>query len=267
MSLLHEEQTYQLRGLIFEVRNELQAGWSEHIYHHALERLLRNHGIQFESKPRRALVHRNSEIHTFEPDLVVWDSIILELKVLPYQNNFASEHYAQLIHYLKFYQTDLGLLVNFAPKQTTIKRVVWTEPELKVLEDYRLIEAFLSEEEKISLERIRQCVISIAELQGLGYSDATYRSLLCAEIQYCGWTCWRTVEIPVTGFGTILAYHETSQMIVGVNIPVYICALPNRPASYDFLKMKTFVRNLKANFGLLVNFGHKQLQIYGISPN
>ncbi|MCP4164341.1 MAG: GxxExxY protein [Chloroflexi bacterium] len=101
MSLLHEEQTYQLRGPIFEVRNELQAGWSEHIYHHALERLLRNHGIQFESKPRRALVHRNSEVHTFEPDLIVWDSIILELKVLPYQNNFASEHYAQLIHLLE----------------------------------------------------------------------------------------------------------------------------------------------------------------------
>ncbi len=120
MSLLHEEQTYQLRGLIFEVRNELQAGWSEHIYHHALKRLLRNQSIQFESKPRRALVHRNSEVHTFEPDLIVWDSIILELKVLPHQNNFASEHYAQLIHYLKFYQTDLGLLVNFGHKQLHI---------------------------------------------------------------------------------------------------------------------------------------------------
>jgi hypothetical protein len=31
--LRYEKQTYQLRGLIFEVRNELKAGWSEDIYH------------------------------------------------------------------------------------------------------------------------------------------------------------------------------------------------------------------------------------------
>ena len=120
----HQAQTFELRRHIFRVRNELKAGWSEHIYHHALERSLQAASIPVLSKPRRTLTHRGVEIHIFEPDLIVWDSIILELKVLPYQSAFAGEHYAQLIHYLKSFKVDLGLLVNFAPSKVSIKRII-----------------------------------------------------------------------------------------------------------------------------------------------
>jgi len=40
-----EEMTYALRGAFFEVRNELKAGWSEHVYHHALERFKINNRV------------------------------------------------------------------------------------------------------------------------------------------------------------------------------------------------------------------------------
>ncbi len=46
------------------------------------------------------MTHRDVEINTFECDLMVWDLIILELKVLPF-TGFAPAHYAQVIHYLK----------------------------------------------------------------------------------------------------------------------------------------------------------------------
>lgn len=95
----HQAQTFELRKHIFAVRNELKAGWSEHIYHHALEQALRSANIPVLSKPRRALTHRGIEIHVFGPDLIAWDEIILELKLLPYQSQFAREHYAQIIHY------------------------------------------------------------------------------------------------------------------------------------------------------------------------
>jgi len=263
-TLRHEERTYQLRGLIFEVRNELRARWSEHIYHYALERNLRKHGVPVQSKPRRSLVHRNIEIHTFEPDLIVWDTIALELKVLPYQTEFASEHYAQLIHYLKFYGLDLGLLVNFAPNLTKIKRVVWNEPDSDVFEDFHLIEADLTDEESRCLERIRQCAISIAEQYGLGYSDAIYRSMLYAEFQHNDLSCRDRIDIPAKGFDTVLAYHSTSELLIAEGYPVYVCSLSHRPAEYDFMRMKTYVRNLNAKFGLVINFGHKYLQIFGV---
>lgn len=31
--LRHEKPTYELRGLIFEVRKKLKTGWSEEVYH------------------------------------------------------------------------------------------------------------------------------------------------------------------------------------------------------------------------------------------
>ncbi len=102
--LIHEDLTYQLRGLVFQVRNELDAGWSEEVYHQALLQALRAEAIPVQSKLRRTLSHRGVEVHLFEPDLIVWDTIILELKALPYQNHFLGEQYAQVIHYLKFYE-------------------------------------------------------------------------------------------------------------------------------------------------------------------
>ena len=136
LELRHSEKTSELRGLIYNVRNELKGGWSEEVYHQALVHALQDSGIPVDSKPRRPFLHRGVEVHLFEPDLIVWDTIILELKALPYQKEFAGEHYGQLIHYLKFWQKDLGLLVNFGPPRVNIKRVLWDEPELDVYEQY-----------------------------------------------------------------------------------------------------------------------------------
>ena len=37
--LRHEKLTYELRGLIFEVRKKLKTGWTEEIYHQGLIQL------------------------------------------------------------------------------------------------------------------------------------------------------------------------------------------------------------------------------------
>ncbi len=63
--LLYKKETHQLRGLIYQVRNELKAGWPEAVYHQALVRVLQNAQIPVVSKNRHALFHRNAEIHVF----------------------------------------------------------------------------------------------------------------------------------------------------------------------------------------------------------
>ena len=57
---------------------------------------------------RRWLAHKGQEIHLFEADLIAWDLIVLEFKVLA-QPGFAPEHYSQIIQYLKFWKKDLGV--------------------------------------------------------------------------------------------------------------------------------------------------------------
>ena len=49
-------------------------------------------------------------MHTFTPDLIGFDKIIIELKAAKALND---EHRAQLLNYLKITGLQLGLLVNF----------------------------------------------------------------------------------------------------------------------------------------------------------
>ena len=117
--LRHEKLTYELRGVLFEAHNMLKLGWPEEAYHQAVTHLLEHKGIPVLFKPRRPVIHRGIEVQLFECDLIAWDTIILEFKMLPF-STFAPAHYAQIIHYLKCWSKDLGLLVNFGKQQLQI---------------------------------------------------------------------------------------------------------------------------------------------------
>jgi len=69
--LRHEKLTYELRGLIFQVRKKLKTGWSQEVYHQGLVQLLRDKGIPVRSKPRKPIIHRGIEVQVFECDLIV----------------------------------------------------------------------------------------------------------------------------------------------------------------------------------------------------
>lgn len=260
-----KEETYTLQKYIYAARNELKAGWSEHIYHQILTRMLREDGIPVRSKPRQSLTHRGKQIHLFEPDLIVWDKIILELKVLPYRSSFTGEHYAQLIHYLKFFSSGLGLLVNFAPSRVITRRVLWDEPALDIFEDDRRSQSHSGKNDIGLLHGVRDAIQFIARQYGLGYSDAIYRGLVFVELTHLGITCRENIEVPARWQNEIVAHYRTPFLLVGDAYLVHICALSHRPHSYEFKRMKTYLGSLGLEFGLIVNFAHKQLQMYEVS--
>lgn len=263
--LRHAEKTQKLLGLIYRVRNELKAGWSEEVYHQALVKLCEREAVPVVSKPRTLLFHRGVEIHRFEPDLIAWDLIVLELKSLAYQMRFAGEQYAQLIHYLKFYGKDLGVLINFAPTRVQIKRVVWDEPKWDVYETYDSILLLLSEQDRPPLRRIRECVLAIAQQYGLGYPETVYRKLIAVEAVSCGIQCREEMEVPVLWNGEQLTYQWTQQMLMEGKFLIHIRSLLPYPTEYDFTRVKTYLACLDLSIGLVINFGKDQLQIYGVA--
>jgi len=194
-NLRHEKLTYELRGLIFEVRQKLKTGWPEEVYHQGLLQLLLDKAIPVQSKPRKVIVHRGIEVHVFECDLIVWDLIILELKALPL-TSFAARHYAQIIHYLKCWAKDLGLLVNFGPTRVEVKRVVWDEPELETYENYDSIQPGMTDADQSCLNEIGQNIRVIAQQYGLGYPETMYRTIAAIEMNHNGLRCQAGIEIP-----------------------------------------------------------------------
>ena len=212
------------------------------------------------------LIHRNSEIHAFEPDIIVENVLILELKVLIAKTKFSGEHYFQLINYLKSFQIPLGQLVNFAPARVNIKRVIWHEPPVKVVEEYDDIKPLLNSTDRQILRQIRQIILKIANQYGLGYHGAIYQRILAIEFEHNGLPCQTPVEVPVLWQNNVIGRHNVMQLLIADRYLLNIRGLMPIPATYNFTSTKTYLENLGLQFGLVINFGRRELQIYGITP-
>ena len=111
MSLIFEEETYVIRGAVFEVYKELGCGFLEAVYQACLEKELQKRGILFVAQQEIQLMYKGEPLHqTYKPDLICYNKIILELKAV---KDIAPEHKAQVINYLKVTNLKLGLLINF----------------------------------------------------------------------------------------------------------------------------------------------------------
>jgi len=111
MSLLFEDETYAIRGAVFEVYKEMGCGFLEAVYQECLEKELNKQGIPFVAQQELQLIYKGAPLkQTYKPDLICYGQIIVELKAV---SEIAPEHTAQLINYLKATNLKLGLLINF----------------------------------------------------------------------------------------------------------------------------------------------------------
>jgi GxxExxY protein len=94
----------------------------EALYHEALEIALADAGIPFESQKEIApTFHGKRMSHTYRPDIICFDKIVVELKA---GKQLMPAHFAQLRNYLGLLDMRVGLLVNFhAFPNVQIRRV------------------------------------------------------------------------------------------------------------------------------------------------
>jgi GxxExxY protein len=120
--LLFEQETYEIRGAVFEVYREMGCGFLEAVYQECLEKELTKRGVPFIAQQELQILYKGHPLkQTYRPDLVCFDEIIVELKAL---SKTAPEHQAQVLNYLKATGKQLGLLINFGghPK-ATVERI------------------------------------------------------------------------------------------------------------------------------------------------
>ncbi len=103
----------------YEVHNELGIGFSEKVYENSLLIALQENGLDAVAQLPLKVYFRNRIVGEYLADLVINESIILELKAL---KALAGEHQAQLINYLKATNINTGLLINFGKPGLEIKR-------------------------------------------------------------------------------------------------------------------------------------------------
>ncbi|MGA2866957.1 MAG: GxxExxY protein [Verrucomicrobiota bacterium] len=110
-NFLHKKETYKIIGACFEVYKEKGCGFLEPVYQECMEIELGLQAIGFVAKQSLRLQYKGQPLkHTYEPDLVCFGKVVVELKAV---SALADEHRAQLLNYLNATGLEVGLLVNF----------------------------------------------------------------------------------------------------------------------------------------------------------
>jgi GxxExxY protein len=122
----HEELSQQIIKVYYQVYNELGYGFLERVYQNALYLALKQEGFEVEPQRKIKVWFRGFEVGNYFADLIVNDTIILELKAT---ECLVEEHDAQLLNYLRGTAIEVGLLLNFG-KKPEIRRKVY-DNELK----------------------------------------------------------------------------------------------------------------------------------------
>lgn len=103
--------TYQIRGAIYDVYNELGPGLLENIYERALLIELRSRGLKVENQVSINVVYKGIDLGLqYRIDILVEDAVVVELKSV---ETLLPVFHKQVTNYLRLSDKPLGILVNF----------------------------------------------------------------------------------------------------------------------------------------------------------
>ena len=118
----HQETTEQIIKAFYNVYNTLRYGFLEKVYENALLIELKKNGFMCEKQKPISVFYENEIVGEFFADIIVNDTIILELKAC---ETLINEHELQVINYLKATDIEVALLLNFG-KIPQVKRKIYS---------------------------------------------------------------------------------------------------------------------------------------------
>jgi GxxExxY protein len=129
--LRHAAITEAIIGAFYEVYNELGHGFLESVYRDALALVLQSKGLCVDREKTAQVRFRGMVVGVFRTDLVVQNSVIVELKCARALDHV---HEAQLLNYLKATEFEVGLLLNFGVRPQ-FRRMLLDNDQKKIREN------------------------------------------------------------------------------------------------------------------------------------
>jgi len=108
-------------GAAYEVGNTLGCGFLEKVYERALAKELNLRGRAVAQQASYSVMYKGALVGEYFADLIVEDKLVVELKCV---EQFAPQHMAQCINYLRASGLRIALLINFQRSKVQWKRVV-----------------------------------------------------------------------------------------------------------------------------------------------
>ena len=117
----YRELTEKIIGCAYRVYNRMGYGFLESVYEKCLLIELRKAGLSAVSQKSITVFYDNKVVGEFVADIIVEDTIILELKSV---RQIIQAHEVQLVNYLVATEKPVGLIINFGERKVEIKRKV-----------------------------------------------------------------------------------------------------------------------------------------------
>ncbi|MFZ0277797.1 MAG: GxxExxY protein [Candidatus Sulfotelmatobacter sp.] len=130
-ALKHSELTEKIIGVFYDVYNELGHGFLESTYAEALTVALQESGMTVARELPVPVWFRGRKVGQYYADLIVDGVVLLELKAA---RALESAHEAQLLHYLRATDVEVGLLLNFGLRPQ-FRRLLFDNARKKIREN------------------------------------------------------------------------------------------------------------------------------------
>ena len=112
--------THEIIGCAMEIHRQLGAGFQEVIYQRCLEIELGVKGLPFGREVEQPIYYKGNKVGTRRADFIVDNRIVVELKALV---ALEPVHLAQAKNYVRAYDLETGLLINFGGRSLEWNRI------------------------------------------------------------------------------------------------------------------------------------------------
>jgi GxxExxY protein len=131
ITLKHTDVTERIIGIFYDVYNELGYGFLECVYEESLVIALHQAGLAAKRQIPLPVWFRGHKVGEFRADLLVENCVLLELKSA---RSLDPAHEAQLLHYLKSTEIEIGMLLNFGARPQ-FRRLLFDNDRKKIREN------------------------------------------------------------------------------------------------------------------------------------
>ena len=256
--LIHKELTYTIRGILFDVHNQLGPMLPETFYQQAVAIGLEAKGIKCQTEKAFEVYYREGQVGLYYVDLWLEDGLVLlELKVAP---EIVPLHQAQAIAYLKVTGADLALVVNFGAKSLEVERLPNFVSDKKVDWQWEKRDT----ENDLLFADLTNALLEAghrvhAEL-GPGFLHQVYRRAAMTELRHQGIGYSYIKQVPITYQGHSLGQQDTRLILVEDKVLWATVAVKHIDEAMK-LALKSRLKLLDIQLGLIMNFNSTQLEL------
>ena len=117
---IDDDLTYKIIGCAMKVHNTLGCGFQEVIYQRCLALEMEKQGLGFARELEMPIYYEEVEVGSRRVDFLVENEVMVEIKAVV---NLEDVHLAQGLNYLRVYNLEKGLLLNFGSTRLEVKRL------------------------------------------------------------------------------------------------------------------------------------------------